>query len=161
MWGGVPVVEVGIDSLDLEEETACIGDVIIMVTAGRTSLLSEKNVSEKNRRRSRCSPTADTGIAVLRDLSSALESVLFLIEAAGTSRREVAEGIDFYDEVRRFEIALIKQALQKTHGTQVRAAALLNLKVTTLNAKIKQYSIETKMPSRLRVRAGSLRVANE
>jgi len=54
---------------------------------------------------------------------------------------EIHEGIDFYDEVTEFEIGLIRRALTYTHGHQGRAARLLNLKVTTLNSKIKQYKI--------------------
>lgn len=50
-------------------------------------------------------------------------------------------GVDFYDEVSRFEIALIKRALLQTAGHQGRAARLLNLKGTTLNSKIKHYGI--------------------
>jgi DNA-binding NtrC family response regulator len=50
-------------------------------------------------------------------------------------------GVDFYDEVSRFEIDLIKCALLQTGGHQVQAAKLLNLKATTLNSKIKHYNI--------------------
>lgn len=53
----------------------------------------------------------------------------------------IEEGLNFYDEVSRFEIDLIKRALLQTAGHQGRAARLLNLKVTTLNSKIKHYSI--------------------
>jgi transcriptional regulator with GAF, ATPase, and Fis domain len=53
----------------------------------------------------------------------------------------IERGIDFYDEVSRFEIDLIKRALLRTGGNQVQAAKLLNLKVTTLNSKIKHYNI--------------------
>ena len=53
----------------------------------------------------------------------------------------IGDGLDFYDEVSRFEIDLIKRALLHTGGHQVRAAKLLNLKVTTLNSKIKHYNI--------------------
>jgi len=53
----------------------------------------------------------------------------------------IGNGLDFYDEVSRFEIDLIKRALFQTGGHQVRAAKLLNLKVTTLNSKIKHYHI--------------------
>jgi DNA-binding NtrC family response regulator len=54
---------------------------------------------------------------------------------------DIDEGIDFYREVTEFEIGLIKRALVHTHGHQGRAARLLNLKVTTLNSKIKQYKM--------------------
>ena len=53
----------------------------------------------------------------------------------------IESGFDFYDEVSRFEIDLIKRALLQTGGHQVRAAKLLNLRVTTLNSKIKHYNI--------------------
>lgn len=51
------------------------------------------------------------------------------------------ETFDFYDEVRRFEISLIRRALKMTHGSQIRAAELLKLNATTLNTKIKNYGI--------------------
>jgi len=50
-------------------------------------------------------------------------------------------GLDFYAEVSRFEVDLIKRALLHTAGHQGRAARLLNLKVTTLNSKIKHYNL--------------------
>ena len=50
-------------------------------------------------------------------------------------------GLDFYEEVGRFEVDLIKRALLQTAGHQGRAARLLNLKVTTLNSKIKHYNL--------------------
>lgn len=55
---------------------------------------------------------------------------------------DIHDGIDFYDEVTEFEIGLIRRALAHTRGHQGRAARLLNLKVTTLNSKIKQYKIK-------------------
>src|SRR5688572_20590694 len=54
----------------------------------------------------------------------------------------VAEGIDFYEEVERFEIELIRLALDRTHGCQAQAARLLQIKPTTLNSKIKLLGIE-------------------
>lgn len=53
----------------------------------------------------------------------------------------VERGIDFYDEVRRFEIELIQSALRHTSGVQTEAATLLGLKPTTLHAKLKQYRL--------------------
>jgi transcriptional regulator with GAF, ATPase, and Fis domain len=54
---------------------------------------------------------------------------------------DVGNGIDFYEEVKRFEVDLIQSALSFAGGNQVRAARLLNMKVTTLNSKIKHYDI--------------------
>jgi DNA-binding protein Fis len=55
--------------------------------------------------------------------------------------RSLGSGVDFYEEVSRFEIDLIKCALLQTAGHQRQAAQLLNLKVTTLNSKIKHYNL--------------------
>jgi transcriptional regulator with GAF, ATPase, and Fis domain len=51
------------------------------------------------------------------------------------------ESIRFYEEVKRFEITLIKAALKRSNGHQVHAAKLLNLNPSTLNSKIKQYDL--------------------
>jgi Transcriptional regulator containing PAS, AAA-type ATPase, and DNA-binding domains len=76
---------------------------------------------------------------VLKDLALAL---LNEVETLGdTNQTEAEDSIDFYDEVRRFEIELIRRALKKTGGHQMRAARLLNVKVTTLNSKIKRFNI--------------------
>ncbi len=53
----------------------------------------------------------------------------------------VETGIDLDQEVKKFEIYLIERALEKTGGSQIQAAQLLNLKHTTLHAKIKRYEI--------------------
>ena len=50
--------------------------------------------------------------------------------------------LDFFDEVRRFEVRLISRALEVTGGNQARAAKLLGLGTTTLNYKIKAYEIK-------------------
>jgi transcriptional regulator with GAF, ATPase, and Fis domain len=78
-------------------------------------------------------------IDVLRDVTLAL---LDEVKSLGTLRKvEIENGINFEDEVKSFEILLIQQALERTGGSQLHAARLLNLKHTTLNAKIKRYQI--------------------
>ncbi len=56
----------------------------------------------------------------------------------------IAQGISFYDEVAKFEISLIRRALEITGGNQSRAARLLGMNTTTLNSKIKAYNITVK-----------------
>ncbi len=56
----------------------------------------------------------------------------------------IAQGISFYDEVAKFEISLIRRALEITGGNQSRAARLLGMNTTTLNSKIKAYNISVK-----------------
>lgn len=58
---------------------------------------------------------------------------------------DISRGVNFYDEVRRFEIDLIRRALDQTGGHQSRAARLLGLNATTLNSKIKTYNILPRM----------------
>jgi DNA-binding NtrC family response regulator len=63
-------------------------------------------------------------------------------DSAGASGEvDLGRGVNFYDEVRRFEIDLIRRALDQTAGHQSRAARLLGLNATTLNSKIKSYNI--------------------
>lgn len=57
---------------------------------------------------------------------------------------DLARGVNFYDEVKRFEIDLIRRALDQTGGHQSRAARLLGLNATTLNSKIKNYNLFNK-----------------
>lgn len=76
----------------------------------------------------------------LRELAaSLLRSVEELEESL--SARGAARGAGLHDEVQRFETEIIRDALKKTGGHQRRAARLLGVKVSTLNAKIKRYGI--------------------
>ena len=54
---------------------------------------------------------------------------------------DLSRGISFYDEVNRFQIELIRRALEITGGHQSRAAKLLGMNTTTLNSKIRYYNI--------------------
>lgn len=92
----------------------------------------------------------DSRVRRLVDLASSLmreAQVLsldraFADESAKLQSFNLAEGIDFYNEVQRFETALIKLALEQAEGNQARAARLLGLRATTLNSKIKQYCLK-------------------
>ena len=61
---------------------------------------------------------------------------------------EIQSQVDFYDEVKRFEIELITRALTHSGGHQLEAARLIRLNPSTLNAKIKQYGIQVNAFSR-------------
>lgn len=82
---------------------------------------------------------------VLKEISVALSAA---VELLAESRRathapefDMGRGIDFYDEVSRFESNLIRRALEQTGGNQKRAADLLGIKKTTINAMIHRYRI--------------------
>lgn len=79
----------------------------------------------------------------VRDPSLALEMVK---STEGVSSDiDISRGVNFYDEVKRFEIDLIRRALDQTGGHQSRAARLLGLNATTLNSKIKTHNIPTRL----------------
>jgi transcriptional regulator with GAF, ATPase, and Fis domain len=79
-------------------------------------------------------------IRALRELTLEMERQLETLSRVPTP--SVDDSIDFYEEVSRFEIELIKQALRSAEGHQNKAAQLLNLKATTLNEMIKRYKIQ-------------------
>ena len=79
-------------------------------------------------------------IEVLRKLSLALTREIGDLANLQRTREEHRQ-IDFFDEVRRFEIDLILRALWRAGGNQRRAARMLGIKATTLSSKIKRYNI--------------------
>ena len=79
-----------------------------------------------------------------RELASEVETLRTELANERTPKKRLdfkSEGIDFYDEVERYEIELIKAALNQCDGNQTHAAKLLHMKSTTLNAKMKHYGI--------------------
>lgn len=62
-------------------------------------------------------------------------------EFANPPAPDISQGIDLEEEISRYEIDLIKRALELTGGHQSRAARLLRMNPTTLNSKIKKYGI--------------------
>jgi DNA-binding NtrC family response regulator len=81
----------------------------------------------------------------LRNLNSVREAALSLLREVDALRQTNKSGsnekLALHEEVQRYEIELIRQALHRTRGNQRRAAKLLGVKVTTLNCKIKRFGI--------------------
>ena len=73
--------------------------------------------------------------ALMSSLNAAVQDL------EGTQGPAMNDEFDFYNEVRRFETKLINTALRLSGGSQVRAARLLKLKATTLNAKMKALQL--------------------
>ena len=84
---------------------------------------------------------AERLISAALSLTHAIE-MLSSAELLGDLRPDVSAGVDFYEEVTRFEVLLIEDAMRLTKGNQLQAAALLGLNHTTLNSKIKRYKID-------------------
>jgi len=83
----------------------------------------------------------------INNLDSLKEAALTLmheVESLASRQEPQANGnLGLQEEMQRYESELIRQALQRTHGNQRRAAQLLGVKVTTLNCKIKRLGIQT------------------
>src|SRR6185369_8368847 len=80
----------------------------------------------------------------MQNLNSVREAALNLLREVESLRRAHQvpdEKLGLHEEVQRYEIELIRQALHRTRGNQRRAAKLLGVKVTTLNCKIKRFGI--------------------
>jgi DNA-binding protein Fis len=92
--------------------------------------------------RNRVQRLLDLADSMLRETETLARDKAFNDESNRVRTLNFAEGIDFYDEVQRFETGLIRLALDQTRGHQARAAKLLHIKPTTLNSKIKLYGIE-------------------
>ncbi|MEP6569657.1 MAG: helix-turn-helix domain-containing protein [Acidobacteriota bacterium] len=80
--------------------------------------------------------------SLLKETDSLARDKEFADESNRLQTLSLSEGIDFYDEVKRFETGLIRLALDQTRGHQAQAAKLLRIKPTTLNSKIKLYGID-------------------
>jgi len=81
------------------------------------------------------------------DLRQKAEFVTLTLDSIGftgltTSLPNTEIEVDFYFEVRRFQIFLITSALRHTRGSQVKAARLLKMNETTLNTKLKNLNID-------------------
>lgn len=97
---------------------------------------------------SRKAATAER-VSKIRDLATALLDEAESLDhdhaisevSATLENLNLKSRVDFFEEVRRFEIKLISRALELTGGNQARAARLLGLGTTTLNYKIKAYQL--------------------
>jgi transcriptional regulator with GAF, ATPase, and Fis domain len=81
----------------------------------------------------------ESRLSSLRDVATELLNAVDSLRT--TSPQNGNHKLRLYDEVRKFEADLIRAALVRTAGNQSRAARLLGVKHTTLNAKIKRFGI--------------------
>lgn len=127
-----------------------IGALVLEVTKCQTPIEASPMKNKRPRPTAKLSspsriPLLRNRIQVLQEVVSALMTaaeVLEVVETADDQRLlDVKRGINFNEEVRRFEIDLIERALKETGGHQKNAAQLLGMKHTTLHDKIKRYKI--------------------
>jgi DNA-binding NtrC family response regulator len=100
------------------------------------SMKGRQDLAARARRANGCEDQRfETLYELAKDLLAQVES----LEA--TMLPDVGRGICLQDEVRRFEVTLINNALKCAKGRQSRAAQMLGLSNSTLNTKIKTYDI--------------------
>ncbi|HYW72333.1 MAG TPA: helix-turn-helix domain-containing protein [Pyrinomonadaceae bacterium] len=99
----------------------------------------KKSLRRLNETVSISSDVSHKRLDALRTLLHQMESE---VQAIGEARPDLEGPVDFFREVEHFEIELIRSALRRTGGHQLRAAKLLGLNGTTLNSKIKRYGID-------------------
>lgn len=92
--------------------------------------------------RNRVGRLVDLTNTLLREIETLARDRAFTDEIGRLQALLLSDGIDLFQETKRFEINLIRLALKQTGGHQARAAKLLNIKPTTLNSKIKLHGIE-------------------
>lgn len=85
--------------------------------------------------------TSEVAPHTLESLREAALTVLRELDSLTSRQPSPPQKFGLQEEVQRYEIELIKNALQRTRGNQRRAAKLLGVKVTTLNCKIKRFGI--------------------
>lgn len=90
---------------------------------------------------------SQTLVTVAMGLVRAVELLASVQLSSALKPPDISGGIDFYQEVTRFEVTLIREALRYANGNQKEAAKLLRLNHTTLNCKVKQYKINPKVIS--------------
>src|SRR4051812_27113737 len=80
-------------------------------------------------------------LALLQEAESLEHEHALAESSAAVDNLNVRSGVNFFEEVRRFEMRLISRALELNGGNQARAARMLGLGTTTLNYKIKSYEM--------------------
>src|SRR5512138_3121489 len=90
--------------------------------------MDEVNNSDTN------SPATSLRLNSLREAALTILGELDSLRVANETTPHSANcSLRLYDEVRKFEVNLIRTALSRTGGSQTRAAKLLGVKLTTLN----------------------------
>jgi transcriptional regulator with GAF, ATPase, and Fis domain len=107
-----------------------------------SSLRWERERDRKSLSNDAAPGSSDLAAHNLNSLREAAITLLREVESLTNSQlRKSNRNFHLHEEVQRYEIELIRRALQRTGGNQRRAARLLGVKVTTLNCKIKRFGI--------------------
>ena len=104
---------------------------------GKVSVLERTTLSSSTNKSS--TAEMDNRLEALRVLSNSLVREIEALRKGKTA--VIPSKINLIEEVQRFEKELIRCALVRTGGKQRQAARLLNVKISTLNMKIKRYGI--------------------
>jgi len=97
-------------------------------------------------RRREGQPPSLSKIEMLEELThTLLKEIALLKDIQKLQTLDDKRQLSLPEEVRRFEIEIIRRTLLRTGGHQARAAQMLGVNPTTLNAKLKRYCISPKL----------------
>ncbi len=80
-------------------------------------------------------------IGILHELANKLLSEVESITSH--NRLNFSDGFKLREQIQKFETDMIRHALYLANGRQSEAARMLGIKLTTLNAKIKRFKLDT------------------
>ena len=111
--------------------------IVETISKGRLRGLPSRKVAPADR----LEKIKNMASALLQEAESLSHGNALAEASAAVENLNEKSGMNFFDEVRRFEMRLIARALELAGGNQARAARILGLGTTTLNYKIKSYEM--------------------
>jgi len=111
--------------------------IVETISKGRLRGLPSRKVAPADR----LEKIKNMASALLQEAESLAHGNALAQAATAVENLNERSRMNFFDEVRRFEMRLIGRALELAGGNQARAARILGLGTTTLNYKIKSYEM--------------------
>ncbi|MDX6528950.1 MAG: hypothetical protein QOH41_1240 [Blastocatellia bacterium] len=111
--------------------------IVESITKGRLRSLPSRKAAPAER----LEKIRDMASALLQEAESLEHENALAESSAAFDNLDARSSVNFFDEVRQFEMRLISRALELNGGNQARAARMLGLGTTTLNYKIKSYEM--------------------
>ena len=100
----------------------------------------QQNTNVANIERNLWKNSTTPRMSIVKQLLSKLQAELETVNE--TEQIKFGEDFSLYEQIKSFEIDMIRHALYLTNNNQRVAAQMLGINYTTLNSKVKRYGIE-------------------